>query len=184
MTSVICELLLCIASLWACAVSLKHRQGWRAIGFLLIAITATAGALVYAGLEQVKPAHQAMSGVSGRIALLLIAVGGWQRSSYRLLLVASAAILLWVPEHLALAANLLALVAIAWPGRSQRWPWAVAGSLLFIFAGLVVGVRGEWHGFARLDLYHLALMLAVLSWGIARLVTTGRQPPLPAISAR
>lgn len=184
MTSVICELLLCIACLWACAISLKDRQGWRACGFLSIAATALVGALVYAGVEQVQPAHQAMSGVSGRIALLLIAVGSLHRMSHRWLLLAAAALMLWVPQQWALAGNLLALIAIAWPGRSQRWPLAIAGSLLFIFAGLVVGARGEWHGIARQDIYHLTLMLAALSWGIARLVSTRPQPRLPAPLAR
>ena len=179
MISVICELLLCMACLWACAVSLKDRQGWRATGFLLIAATATAGALVYAGLEQVQSAHQAMSGVSGRIALLLIAVGSLRRMSQRGLLVAAVAVLIWLPQQWVLAGNLLALIAIAWPGRSRRWPFAVTGALLFIFAGLVVGARGEWQGIARQDIYHLTLMLAALSWGMARLVDKepqGRKP--------
>lgn len=184
MSAVICELLLCLACLWASAVSLKDRQGWRAMGFVLIATTALIGALVFAGLEQLRPAHQALGGVSGRIALLLIAVGCLHRMPHRLLLIAAAALLLWVPQQWALAGNLLALVAIAWPGRSRHWPLALSGALLFIFAGLVVGSRGEWHGIARQDIYHLTLMLAALSWGIARLVTNGPPPRLPAPLAR
>ncbi|NUT77799.1 hypothetical protein HNO86_22375 [Pseudomonas sp. C1C7] len=184
MLSVLCEVMLCSACLWAGTISLKDRQGWRAAGFLLIAVTALMGALVFAGLEQVRPAHQFLSGVSARIALLLIAVGCLRRISQRLLLVAALACLLWVPNQWALAGNLLALIAIAWPGRSQRWSLAVAGSLLFAFAGLVVGSRGEWQGIARQDLYHLTLMLAALSWGIARLVSTGPQSRLPTPLAR
>ncbi|MCU1759817.1 hypothetical protein NTD84_08800 [Pseudomonas sp. 14P_8.1_Bac3] len=180
MTSVICELLLCMASIWAGAVSLKDRQGWRTAGFLLIATTALLGALVYARLEQFQPVHQFMSGVSARLALLLIAVGGLYRMSHRLLLVAAAAVMLWVPEQWALAGNVIALIAIAWPGRSRRWPLALMGALLFMFAGLVVGVRGDWHGIARQDIYHLTLMLAALSWGMARLVSQGPQSRLPA----
>lgn len=184
MTSVICEFLLCLACLWAAFTSLQDRQGWRATGFLTIAFTALLGALVYAQLQPFQPAHQFMAGVSGRIALLLIAVGCLRRLGHRLLLVAGAAILLAVPEQWTLAGNGLALIAIAWPGRSRRWSLAITGSLLFLFAGLVVGARGEWQGIARQDIYHLTLMLAALSWGIARLVNPGSPPRLPAPLAR
>jgi hypothetical protein len=167
--SVICELLLCAASLWAAADSLRHGHGWRALGFALITAAALAGALVYSGMEAVRPTHQALSGVSGRIALLLIAVGSLHGALRHLLLVALAALMFWLPEKLALAGNLLALLAIAWPGRSRRWPLALAGALLFVAAGLGIGGRGEWLGVPRLDLYHLTLMLAVLCWAAAGL---------------
>ncbi|MGC4010827.1 MAG: hypothetical protein QM805_18695 [Pseudomonas sp.] len=145
-SSVICELLLCAASLWAAVDSLKTGHGWRALGFTLIAVTALLGALVYGGLETTRPAHQAMTSLSGRITLLLI--------------------------------------AIAWPGRSQRWPLAMAGALLFVLAGLGIAGRGEWQGIPRVDLYHLTLMLATLCWTLARLRGTRWLPGTPASLAR
>lgn len=184
LSSVICELLLSAVCLGAAWVSLRDRHGWRVLGFLLIAVTAVAGALVYGGLESVRPAHQFLSGVSGRIGLLLIAVGSLHGAPRHLLLVALAALMLWLPEQLALGGNLLALIAIAWPGRSRRWPLAIAGSLLFVLAGLVIGTRGEWQGLLRLDLYHLTLMLAALCWARARLAGTRWAPRASTTLAR
>lgn len=63
-----------------------------------------------------------------------------------------------------LAISVLALVVIAWPGRSRHWPLAIAGGALFALVGLVVGSRGEWLGIPRVDLYHLGLAAAVLLW--------------------
>lgn len=182
--SVMCELLLCAASLWAAADSLRSGHFWRVIGFVLIATTALAGAMVYGGLEAVRPAHQAMSGASGRIALLLIAVGSLHGAPRHLLLVALAGLMLWLPQNLVLAGNLAALIAIAWPRRSQRWPLSIAGALLFVLAGLGIGGRGEWRGIARLDLYHLTLMLAMLCWAHAGLQGTRWALRAPAPLAR
>jgi hypothetical protein len=171
-SSVLCELLLCAACVWAAADSLKHGRGWRVGGFVLFAFTALLGAWVYGGLETARPAHQFMTGISGRIGLLLIAIGSLHGTARHLLLVALAALMLWLPDNLALAGNLLALVAIAWPGRSQRWVLALAGGLLFVLAGLGIAGRGEWLGIPRVDLYHLALMLATLCWTRAGLQGT------------
>lgn len=183
-SSVICELLLCAASLWAAVDSLKNGQGWRALGFALIASTALLGALVYGGLETTRPAHQVMTSLSGRIALLLIAIGSLHGATRHLLLATLAALMLWLPDNLALAGNLLALIAIAWPGRSQRWPLAIAGALLFVLAGLGIAGRGEWWGIPRVDLYHLTLMLATLSWSLARLRGTRWMLGTPASLTR
>jgi len=183
-SSVLCELLLCATSLWAAADSLKNGHGWRVLGFVLIAVTALLGALVYGGLEAARPTHQTMTGLSGRIALLLIAIGSLHGATRHLLLAAVAALMLWLPDNLALAGNLLALIAIAWPGRSQRWPLAMAGALLFVLAGLGIAGRGEWWGVLRVDLYHLTLMLATLCWTFARLRGTRWLLCTPASLAR
>ncbi|WP_236173375.1 hypothetical protein [Pseudomonas pseudonitroreducens] len=183
-SSVLCELLLCVASLWAAVDSLKHAHGWRAGGFVLIAVTALLGALVYGGLETARPAHQTMTGISARISLLLIAIGSLHGAPRHLLLAALAALMLWLPDNLALAGNLLALLAIAWPGRSQRWPLAIAGALLFVLAGLGIAGRGEWWGIPRVDLYHLTLLLATLCWTLARLRGTRWLPGTPASLVR
>lgn len=154
-------------------------------GLLLMGTAALLGALRYAGFETVTPWHQAASQLSGRLGLLLIAVGGLQRSVGRLWLLGAALLLWWLPDNLALLGNLLALLAIAWRGRSRHWPLAIAGSLLFPLAGLLVGTRGTWAGVARLDLFHLLLALAVLCWGLAGLHAGSRpdatdQPGNPA----
>lgn len=172
LSSTNCELLLCAACLGAALVSHRDRHGWRVLGFVLIALTALVGAEVYAGEVALHPSHQFLSSVSGRVSLLLIAVGSLHGVARPLLLIALAALMLWLPEPAVLAGNLLALIAIAWPGRSRRWPLAIAGSLLFVLAGLVVGTRGEWMGLLRLDIYHLTLMLAALCWMLARLSGT------------
>ncbi|MCE4070512.1 MULTISPECIES: hypothetical protein [Pseudomonas] len=183
-SSVLCELLLCAASVWAAADSLKNGHGWRVAGFAMITFTALLGALVYGGLEMARPAHQTMTGISGRISLLLIAVGSLHGATRHLLLAALAALMLWLPNNLALAGNLLALIAIAWPGRSQRWPLAIAGALLFVLAGLGIAERGDWWGIPRVDLYHLTLMLATLCWTLARLRGTRWLLGTPASLAR
>ena len=69
--------------------------------------------------------------------------------------------------------NALALLALAWPGRSRRWALAVAGSLAFLLAGLVIGTQGDWLGVPRVDFFHLCLASAVLAWVGARLRERG-----------
>lgn len=164
-----CELLLSLSCLWAAARSLGQGRVWAMGGFLLMGTAALLGAVQYAGVAAAAPWHQAVTQLSGRLGLLLIAVGGLQQHGQRLLLLVAAVVLWFVPENLALAGNLLALLAIAWRGRSQRWPLAVAGSLLFPVAALLVGTHGEWFGVARLDLFHLLLAVAVLCWSQAGL---------------
>ncbi|MBB4864889.1 hypothetical protein HNP46_003765 [Pseudomonas nitritireducens] len=182
--SVICELLLSAACLWAAADSLRHGQFCRLAGFVLIACTALLGALVYGGVETARPAHQWLTGVSGRISLLLIAVGSLHGFSRHLLLAVLGALMLWLPQQAALVGNLLAVIAIAWPGRSGRWPLALGGALLFVLAGLGIAGPGQWLGVPRVDLYHLTLALAALCWAHARLQGTRWQLRSPTPLAR
>lgn len=162
--SVLCELLLCASCLWAASASLSRQHGWMALGFLLIGSAALLGAFNYAGVEQVKPWHQSVSGVSGKLALVLIAAGGalsgWRQ---HLLVLLFAAAMLLLTSQLVLVGNLLALLLIVWNGRS-RWLLAATGSVLFVAAGLLVGTQGVWQGIARVDLFHLTLALAVVCW--------------------
>lgn len=164
--SVWCELLLCASCLWAATASGARQYYWMALGFLLIGAAALLGAFNYAGFEQVKPWHQSVSGVSGKLALVLIAAGGalsgWRR---HLLVLLFAVVMLLVPSQLVLIGNLLALLLIVWNGRS-RWLLAVAGCVLFVVAGLLVGTQGVWQGIARVDLFHLTLALAVVCWAL------------------
>ncbi|MBM7059608.1 hypothetical protein JQX08_02695 [Pseudomonas sp. UL073] len=170
--NVLCELLLCTACLWAAYGALRASQTWRLLGFLLIGAAALLGAVHYAGVEQVATAHQQLSAVSGRLSLLLIALGAVRGVRRQALVLALGALMLGLPEQAALFGNLLALLAIGWPGRSQRWALACTGCLLFLCAGLAVGTRGEWLGIARLDLFHLTLLAAVLCWSFAGLCGT------------
>ncbi|BAN48270.1 hypothetical protein [Metapseudomonas resinovorans] len=165
--SVICELLLFGACLLAVTLSLRAGHYWRGLGLALIGLAALLGAFHYAGMETVKPLHQAASSLSGRVSLLLIAAASLVGPARNALLLALAGVMLWLPAQAALAGNVLALMVIAWKGRSRHWPLAIAGCLLFMAAGLLVGTQGEWLGIPRLDLFHLTLALAVGCWLLA-----------------
>lgn len=178
-----CELLLGLACLWAAARSLRQGRAWAMGGLLLMGVAALLGALQFAGIAAATSWHQGATQLSGRIALLLIAAGGLQQHGQRLLLVIAAVVLWLVPDSFALAGNLLVLLAIAWHGRSRRWPLAVAGSLLFPVAALLVGSRGEWFGVARQDLFHLLLAVAVLCWGLAGLRAFARPAALSSLQS-
>lgn len=169
MLAVACELLLFGACLWTARDCGRRRQGWATLGFILLGLAALLGALTYAGVAGVAEPHHGLSTVAGRLALPLIAVaGGVGRWRVFGVLLAVAAMSL-LPDQVVLAGNLAALLVIAWKGRSQRWPFAVAGVVLFAAAGLLIGTQGEWLGIARLDLFHLCLAAAVLAWGVAGL---------------
>lgn len=180
MLAVLCELALfgaCMGALWECG---RRRQGWAVLGFELLGLAALLGALTYAGLEAVSDPHRWLSTAAGRVALVLIAfAGGGGR--WRVLAVLAALVAMsLLPDKLVLVGNLAALLAIAWKGRSARWPFAVVGVVLFASAGLLIGTHGEWLGIARLDLFHLCLAAAVLAWGAAGLA--GRREALPELA--
>ncbi|MDF3936160.1 hypothetical protein [Pseudomonas citronellolis] len=166
---VLCELALFVACLWAALGSLRRRQGWALLGFALLGLAALLGALVYAGLAQLEPLHHELSNLAGRLALLLIAIGGASSLGLNLAVIGFCAVMLWVPDGSSLGVNLLALLAIARKGRSLRWPAALAGAVAFAATGLLVGTRGDWFGVARVDLFHLGLALAVCCWARAEL---------------
>lgn len=163
------ELLLAAACLLAAWSYGRERQGWRAAGFVSMALAALAGAVLYAGVGAIDEVHRQLAFISSRIGLLLIAFVWLHGAPRHLALLALAAAMLVAPAPVALVGNALALLALAWPGRSQRWPLAVFGSLAFLLAGLVIGTQGDWFGVPRVDLFHLSLALAVLAWVGARL---------------
>ncbi|CDF86217.1 hypothetical membrane protein [Pseudomonas knackmussii B13] len=167
MLAVFCELVLFGACAWVAWGCTRRCQGWAVLGFVFLGVAALLGALAYAGVAAVGEPHHWLSTAAGRVALLLIAfaggIGRWR--VFGLLLAGLAMSLL--PDQLVLVGNLAALLAIAWKGRSARWPFAVAGVVLFASAGLLIGTHGEWLGMARLDLFHLCLVAAVLTWGAA-----------------
>lgn len=163
------ELLLASACLLAAWLHGREREGWRAAGFVSMALAALAGAVLYAGFSAVDDLHRQLAFVSSRIGLPLIAFVWLQGAPRHLALLALAAAMLLLPPPVALVGNALALVALAWPGRSRRWPLAVAGSMAFLLAGLVIGTQGDWLGIPRVDLFHLCLATAVLAWIGARL---------------
>ncbi|GAC1030689.1 hypothetical protein thsps21_15160 [Pseudomonas sp. No.21] len=163
------ELLLASACLLAAWLHGRERQGWRAAGFVSMALAALFGAALYAGLGALDEAHRQLAFISSRIGLPLIAFVWLRGATRHLVMLGLAAAMLLAPPAVALAGNALALATLAWPGRSRRWGLAVAGSLAFLLAGLVIGTQGDWLGIPRVDLFHLCLATAVLAWIGARL---------------
>ncbi|MBB4862609.1 hypothetical protein HNP46_001453 [Pseudomonas nitritireducens] len=170
MLPVIAELLLTLACAVAAWLALRERYGWRALGFLSMGVAALLGALEYGGVEALAEPHHLASVVSGAIGLPLIALGRLAGSPVQralVLLVCMALVML--PSQVTLLTNLVALLVIAWPGRSRRYPLALIGSLLFIGSGLLIGTRGELAGVPRRELFHLGLTLAIGAWAFAGL---------------
>lgn len=170
MLAVIAELLLTLGCAVAAWLALRERQGWRALGFACIGAAACLGALEYAGVAALVEPHRWASVLSGAVGLPLIALGRLPGGVGRQAVVSLACVtLLLLPSQANLAANLIALLVIAWPGRSRRYPLALLGALLFIGSGLLIGTHGEWGGVPRRELFHLGLTLAVTAWSLAGL---------------
>ncbi|WP_177412179.1 hypothetical protein [Pseudomonas cavernae] len=169
------EMLLFTACAVALYCSLRAGHGWRAAGFALMGVAALLGAIEYAGVDDASSAHAAVAQLSARLSLLLIAIGPLAGLGRHLLVVGLAAVLLVVPEPVALASNALALLAIAYRGRSAHWALAISGALLFLGAGLVVGTQGSWLAIPRVDIFHLSLAVAVSAWIGARLSGSGAE---------
>ncbi|XHS76339.1 hypothetical protein ACFJGW_11370 [Burkholderiaceae bacterium UC74_6] len=159
-----CELVLAAC----CAVNVldaaRQRAYLAALGFGLIGLAALLGAAVYAGAQPMVAPHDTLTFLAARLGLLLIAARAFRRAQWNAALAALGVAALLLPSPADLAISVLALVVIAWPGRSRHWPLAIAGGALFALVGLVVGSRGEWLGIPRVDLYHLGLAAAVLLW--------------------
>lgn len=170
MLPVIAELLLTLACAIAAWLALREQMGWRALGFLSMGIASLLGALEYGGVAALEEPHHLASVVSGAIGLPLVALGRLPGAPVRralVLLLCMALVLL--PSMATLATNLMALLVIAWPGRSRRYALALFGALLFIGSGLLIGTRGELAGVPRRELFHLGLTVAVAAWILAGL---------------
>lgn len=177
MLPVIAELLLTLACAIAAWLALREKMGWRALGFLSMGIAALLGALEYGGAVGLADAHHVASVVSGAVGLPLIALGRLSGGLGRQALVLVVGVLLVFLAQLSLVSNLIALLVIAWPGRSRRYAMALLGALLFIGSGLLIGTRGELAGLPRRELFHLGLTVAVVAWIFAGLVSA--LPRLP-----
>ncbi|MBD9513756.1 hypothetical protein M2D07_002060 [Pseudomonas sp. BGr12] len=169
MLPVIAELLLTLACTIAAWLALREQMGWRALGFLSMGIAALLGALEYGGVVALSEAHHLASVVSGAIGLPLIALGRLSGGPGRQVMVLVIGVLLVFLAQLSLVSNLIALLVIAWPGRSRRYSLALLGALLFIGSGLLIGTRGELAGVPRRELFHLGLTVAVSVWILAGL---------------
>lgn len=167
MLAVACEVLLCGACLYAAGDCVRRRQGWAVLAFVLLGLAAALGALLYAGLAGLAGLHEWFSTGAGRLFLPLLATAGGASRGRLLGVLAALAFMSVAPPQLLLAGNLLALLVIAWKGRSRHGARALTGAVLFAGTGLLVGSRGEWLGIPRLDLFHLGLAWAVAVWGCA-----------------
>ncbi|KJK01830.1 hypothetical protein UB43_07215 [Pseudomonas sp. 21] len=170
MLPVIAELLLTLACAVAAWRALREEQGWRALGVASMGVAAFLGALEYGGIAALSEPHHLASVVSGAVGLPLIALGRLSGAPVQralVLLVCMALVML--PSQVTLASNLIALLVIAWPGRSRRYPLALLGTLLFIGSGLLIGTRGELAGVPRRELFHLGLTIAIVAWVVAGL---------------
>ena len=172
-----CELVLT----FCCALNIfgawRYRAHLACLGFGLIGLAALLGAVVYAGEQSAVTAHDAVTFLAARLGLLLIAARRLHDGKWAIGVVAVGVVALFVPSPADLAISVLALIAIAWKGRSRDWPLAIAGAALFALVGLFVGGPGEWLGIPRVDLYHLGLSAALLLWlraGIAQPLTARR----------
>lgn len=183
MLPVIAEVLLTLACATAAGLALRERQPWRALGFLSMGAAALLGALEYAGVAGLVEVHHQASGVSAAVGLPLIALGRLSGAPIKHALVSLACVALAVlPSPMTVASNLIALLIIAWPGRSRRYALALLGALLFIGSGLLIGTRGELAGVPRRELFHLGLALAVAAWALAGLGCGA--PRLPGMLGR
>ncbi|MFJ3052625.1 hypothetical protein [Pseudomonas nitroreducens] len=170
MLPVIAELLLTLACCIAAWLALREQQGWRALGFVSMGVAAFLGALEYGGATVLVEPHHLASVVSGAVGLPLIALGRLTGAPVQRALVLLACMaLVMLPSQVTLLTNLVALLVIAWPGRSRRHLLALLGALLFIGSGLLIGTRGELAGVPRRELFHLGLTLAVVAWMLAGL---------------
>lgn len=170
MLPVIAELLLTLACAVAAWLALREEQGWRALGFVSMGFAALLGALEYGGIAVLSEPHHLASVVSGAVGLPLIALGRLSGAPVQRAVVLLACMaLVMLPSQATLLTNLIALLVIAWPGRSRRYPLALLGALLFIGSGLLIGTRGELAGVPRRELFHLGLAMAVVTWVFARL---------------
>ncbi|AGI23202.1 hypothetical protein ACYCAX_18310 [Pseudomonas sp. MT3] len=180
MLPVIAELLLTLACAAAAWLALRERHGWRALGFGFMGVAACLGMLEYAGAAALAEPHRQASVVSAAVGLPLIALGRVAGGAGRQALVLLAGgVLMVFPPPLTLLANLVALLVIAWPGRSRRYTLALLGALLFVGSGLLIGTHGEWGGVPRRELFHMGLTIAVAAWVLAGLGSgAGRLPGL------
>jgi hypothetical protein len=159
-----CEIVLLLACLTAAVFSSRKGATLAALGFALIGIASALGALEYAGMDGLAEAHRMASRISGRLSLVLIALDALRLRGAWLAAAAAVIVLPLLPPPVALAVNVAALCGIVYGRRQYGLVASVAGALLFILAGIAIGTTGEWHGIARVDLYHLVLALAVACW--------------------
>jgi hypothetical protein len=164
---VVGELVLAAACAWAAFHAWCHRAGFAVCGFALLGTAALLGASVYAGVQGAAAAHTLFTAAAGRLGLLLIAAKALRGAAQVGAVIAVCVVAWFVPDAASLGISVLALVAIAWKGRSRHWLLAIAGAVLFALVGLVVGTRGTWMQIPRVDLYHLGLATAVMIWTLA-----------------
>jgi hypothetical protein len=165
--NIFCECLLVLAAVLAAVRAWRVRMPVGSIGYLLIGIASVLGIFEYAGLSALADAHRTASRLSTQLALPLIAIGSLRHVNGLLVIIVAIAagiVLLLLPSQATVALNILSLAAIVYANRKNSFWMSLAGALLFAGAGLFIGTRGEWHGVPRVDLFHVALALALSLW--------------------
>lgn len=128
---------------------------------------AALGALRYAGLVELVPAHGFVSSLSGWVSLPLVALHGrlrW-RSVLALVGLGVGLVVVAVPDNAQILVGAVAvLMLVVFFARFRRWG-GVVGVLGFPLAALLIGTRGQLASLDRLDLYHLTLAVSVVLVG-------------------
>ena len=164
LSSVAAELCLVAAALIGASKSWRSPAPLAPAGFLLFAVAAGLGALVYAGIGAVETWHDRLSWITEWAGLALIAAGLMGKPWPTLI---GAALLLAVGivtgQSLPLNVAALAMMVLGRFWQTRRPPWAlVVAALLFALAGLVIGTHGQLLGLPRVDFYHVTLAVALL----------------------
>lgn len=177
----------------------RARRYGAQLGFALAAVAAAMGGVRYGLFPQLKDWHDFLSAVSALIGFPLIGLSmlsfgrktHWSASRWGVWLLALCAgfalfrHLGWAGEY-GLLLQGTTLVAIVYSG-ALRWPvrlpviHAVVGTILFVFAGLVVGAEGFWGPVRREDIFHILLAIAfcILAWQMVLLARTESQVSIP-----
>jgi hypothetical protein len=164
------DLLLAIAALYAARLFLAQRETSTSIsaaGLLLLALAAGLGALRFSIFPWLAPLHALATGCAGAIGLPLLGVGYWLAASPeqekhvgRVVLAVCLVGLAMVRVRLYwIVVSTIGMMIGVWSGLLLGRRQAVAGSLLIMLSGLVLG-EGRWAGMERNAWFHLVMALA------------------------
>ena len=173
-SSCISDGVLCLST--AVSAFMLWRGGKRSAALCLVFVAAAAflGSLYFAGISGAATWHDRLSFFAATAAVPAFCWVYWRSLAARrvphlfvtivlmVVLYLIAHFFKWPPYPTVIGA--IGLVLALWGSVASRRPATIAlGTLavmLYAVAGLVIGVVGVWHGWARVDLYHYAIALA------------------------